>query len=42
MKTVPLDKGLPVPLYHQLKTVLLDRLRQGHWKPDDQLPTEDE
>ncbi len=39
---VPLDKGLPVPLYHQLKTVLLERIRQGHWKPGDQLPTEDE
>ncbi len=39
---VQLDKDLPVPLYHQLKTVLLQQLRQGHWKSDDKLPTEDE
>jgi GntR family transcriptional regulator len=37
-----LDKGLPVPLYHQLKTALLDKLKQGEWKPNDRLPTEDE
>jgi GntR family transcriptional regulator len=42
MKAVLLDKGLPVPLYHQLKEVLLARLRTGEWKPNDQLPTEDE
>ena len=42
MKTASLDKDLPIPLYHQLKTVLLEKLRQGHWKPNDQLPTEDE
>jgi len=40
--TVHLDKDLPVPLYHQLKTVLLEQLRQGRWKPGDKLPTEDE
>jgi GntR family transcriptional regulator len=39
---VQLDKGLPVPLYHQLKTVLLESLRKGDLKPNDQLPTEDE
>ncbi len=37
-----LDKALPVPLYHQLKTVLLEKLKHGQWKPNDQLPTEDE
>jgi GntR family transcriptional regulator len=36
-----LDKRVPVPLYHQLKTILLDRIRQGLWKPGEQLPTED-
>ena len=35
-----LDKQLPVPLYHQLKTILLDGIQAGQWKPDDQLPTE--
>src|SRR5579885_2158833 len=37
-----LDKKLPIPLYHQLKTALIERLSQGCWKPDQQLPTEDE
>jgi GntR family transcriptional regulator len=37
-----LERDLPVPLYHQLKTVLLEKLRGGEWKPNDQLPTEDE
>lgn len=37
-----LDKSLPVPLYHQLKTVLLERIRTGEWKPDHRLPTEDQ
>jgi GntR family transcriptional regulator len=41
MDLVQLDKHLPVPLYQQLKTVLLERLRQGAWKPNEQLPTED-
>ena len=36
-----LDKRIPVPLYHQLKTILLDRISQGLWKPGEQLPTED-
>lgn len=36
-----LDKGLPVPLYHQLKAILLEGLSQGRWKPNEQLPTED-
>ena len=42
VNSVQLDKGLPVPLYHQLKTVLLENLRSGEWKPNQQLPTEDE
>jgi GntR family transcriptional regulator len=37
-----LDKGLPVPLYHQLRTILQDRLVRGAWRPGQQLPTEDE
>src|SRR5262249_22072194 len=37
-----LDKSLPTPLYHQLKIVLIERLSQGCWKPDQQLPTEGE
>jgi GntR family transcriptional regulator len=37
----PLDKANGLPLYLQLKTVLLDRIRSGHWKPNDRLPSED-
>ena len=36
-----LDKDSPVPLYHQLKSILLERVKQGLWKNNDQLPTED-
>ena len=42
MTSVHLDKDLPVPLSHQLKTILLEQLRQGRWKSGDKLPTEDE
>src|ERR1700693_4367669 len=42
MKSLGLDKGAPVPLYQQLKAVLLEQLKRGTWKPGEQLPTEDE
>jgi GntR family transcriptional regulator len=37
-----LNKDLPVPLYHQLKDVLLRGIQAGRWKLDDRLPPEDE
>jgi GntR family transcriptional regulator len=37
-----LSKDLPIPLYHQLKTLLLERIRKGEMKPNDRLPAEDE
>lgn len=37
-----LDKDLPTPLYYQLKTILLEAIEAGAWRPDEQLPTEDE
>jgi GntR family transcriptional regulator len=37
-----LDKAQAVPLYHQLRTILEQRIRQGTWKANDRLPTEDE
>ncbi len=40
--TAKLDKRAPVPLYHQLKNLLMDRIREGYWKPGEQLPTEDQ
>jgi len=38
----PLNKDLPVPLYHQLKCVLMNAIRTGHWHSDERLPTESE
>jgi GntR family transcriptional regulator len=35
-----LNKDLPIPLYHQLKDVLLNSIRNGEWEPNQQLPTE--
>jgi GntR family transcriptional regulator len=37
-----LDKQLPIPLYHQLKMILLKDIQSGRWKADDRLPTESE
>ncbi len=37
-----LDKQLPIPLYHQLKSIILEGIQSGRWKPDDQLPSESE
>lgn len=37
-----LNRDVPVPLYHQVKTMILREIEAGRWKPDDQLPTEDE
>lgn len=42
MIALTLDKSHGLPLYHQLKGVLLERIRQGHWKANDRLPSEDE
>lgn len=35
-----LDKDLPVPLYHQLQTVLKAEIELRRWKADEQLPNE--
>jgi GntR family transcriptional regulator len=37
-----LSKDLPIPLYHQLKTLLLEQISAGRIKPGDRLPAEDE
>jgi GntR family transcriptional regulator len=39
---ITLSKDLPIPLYYQLKTLLLERIRTGEMKPNDRLPAEDE
>ena len=35
-----LDKGTPVPLYFQLKSIILENIKNGNLKPGDSLPTE--
>jgi GntR family transcriptional regulator, N-acetylglucosamine utilization regulator len=40
MSTGPLDKDLPVPLYHQLHEVLRAEIEAGRWLPGGQIPTE--
>ena len=37
-----LDRELPVPLYHQLKSLLLRRIEVGELKPNARLQTEDQ
>lgn len=37
----PLDKQLPVPLYHQLKCALITAIESGEWQSGQQLPNED-
>ena len=37
-----LRKESPIPLYHQVKDAIRDRIDAGYWKPGDQLPTEDD
>jgi GntR family transcriptional regulator len=36
----PLNKDLPIPLYHQVKCALLDAIEAGRWQPGEQLPNE--
>ena len=37
-----LSRTGPLPLYHQLKTIILREIEAGRWPPDAQLPSEDE
>ncbi len=41
MKMSLLSREVPLPLYHQLKMVILREIEAGQWKPGDRLPTED-
>ena len=42
MKRSALDRTTVVPLYHQLKEILLSDIRSGKLKPNDRLPPEDQ
>lgn len=37
-----IDKTIPVPLFYQLKTLILDEIKQDHYKAGDMIPTEEE
>lgn len=37
-----IDRALPIPLYHQFKTILLGRIKRGELRPEDRLPSEEE
>ena len=37
-----INRNSPLPLYFQLKEILLGKIQQGQWKPGEQLPTEEE
>lgn len=37
-----LNRRLPTPLYQQLKGLLFQQIAAGRWKPDQQLPTEEQ
>lgn len=37
-----IDKTIPVPLFYQLKTLILDEIKQNHYKAGDMIPTEEE
>lgn len=38
----PIDKTIPVPLYYQLKSIILDSIESGKLQPGDSIPTEQE
>lgn len=40
MSTAPLNKGSPIPLYHQLKCALMEGIESGQWQSGQQLPNE--
>ena len=37
-----IDKNIPVPLYYQFKQELKNRIQDGTFKVNDQIPTENE
>ncbi len=37
-----IDRSSPVPIYHQLKTLIREQIESGMWRPGDRIPTEQE
>jgi GntR family transcriptional regulator len=42
LKSTVIERNSPLPLYHQLKQVLLQRIEEGVWKPGELIPGEQE
>jgi multiple sugar transport system substrate-binding protein len=36
------DRNSPIPIYHQLKSLILEQIGSGLWRPGDRIPTEQE
>ncbi|MDY7077519.1 MAG: extracellular solute-binding protein [Chloroflexota bacterium] len=37
-----IDRNSPIPIYHQLKTLIREQIESGVWRPGDRIPTEQE
>lgn len=37
-----IDRNSPIPIYHQLKTLIREQVETGKWRPGDRIPTEQE
>ena len=37
-----IDRNSPIPIYHQLKSLILDQIESGLWRSGDRIPTEQE
>jgi GntR family transcriptional regulator len=37
-----IDRSSPVPIYHQLKSLILEQIESGLWRSGDRIPTEQE
>jgi multiple sugar transport system substrate-binding protein len=37
-----IDRNSPIPIYHQLKTIIRENITSGVWRPGDSIPTEHE
>ena len=40
MSEKTIDKSIPIPLYYQLKSIFLERIKEGIYQPGDFIPTE--
>ncbi len=37
-----IDRNSPIPIYHQLKTLIQEQIESGKWQPGERIPTEQE